>query len=373
MIRQLGCLLLLVVCFVLLTPLRPALANGSGSQSEGWREVLKRWQVRLHKEAARLVEQGKWYRKQDGYLYTVDLALLMDYASQVGAKKMYLQVRNHLHKHAILNKRSDPYTKGFVAWRVHRTRALDASGTTEALRVARALWRGATRFKRPQDRKLALLVLDGYRRHQYVEHGMWIIRNYFNFKTRSFSPNSYLIDYDPDFVKQVAKATNKAKWKTLAAKSSKLVKRAQSASGLFYSTIQPELRTLLPKSLTIFSPNDVVKIQNSLSVAELLVDHFPSHAKGTLQVVSKQLPVLHAYALGRTGQPIMKQYRAGAVVYACLVRLAHKLKEHKLIETLGPLLVKKLQSTTKSQRKPRLFVLGQLLLTMKVLRLGPKP
>ena len=69
-------------------------------------------------------------------------------------------------------------------------KALDASGTTEALRFAEGLWEGARVFGEPADRELALLVLRAYRRHEYVDQGIWLIRNYFNLQTRAFATNS---------------------------------------------------------------------------------------------------------------------------------------------------------------------------------------
>jgi hypothetical protein len=55
-----------------------------------------------------------------------------------------------------------------------------------------------------EDQKLALTILDGYARHETTDQGIWLIRNYFAFAGRNFATNTFVIDYDADFVRQVA-------------------------------------------------------------------------------------------------------------------------------------------------------------------------
>jgi hypothetical protein len=52
----------------------------------------------------------------------------------------------------IVDKPDDPFTKGFVLWKCVPGATPDASGTTEALRLARALWAGQRRFGRARTR-----------------------------------------------------------------------------------------------------------------------------------------------------------------------------------------------------------------------------
>ena len=50
----------------------------------------------------------------------------------------------------------------------------------------------------------AAMILDGYSRHEFTDQGVWLIRNYFGYAQRNFASNSYLVDYDADFVRLVA-------------------------------------------------------------------------------------------------------------------------------------------------------------------------
>ena len=78
-------------------------------------------------------------RRPDGYIYAVDVGHLLIHAVQLGNQELYELVRNAAIEHLVRDERDDPYTKGFVGWRVRPGRPLDASGTTEALRIAKGL------------------------------------------------------------------------------------------------------------------------------------------------------------------------------------------------------------------------------------------
>jgi hypothetical protein len=228
-----------------------------------------------------------------------------------GDREAYLRLRDEAVKHLIVDDRSDPFTRGFVLWRYkpgdgkpQATR--DASGTTEALRAARALWLGAETFGRPEDRETALVILAGYARHQAVDKDVWIIRNYFGFGTRSFATNSFLVDYDPDFVRDVAEKTGDPQWRQLADRSYAAVRGAATPAGLLYDLIQPELKTMYPllESVVTFSPNDVVQLSNACTVALTVARGAPEVAGGVLKFATGRAASLRMYHYGRTGEAV---------------------------------------------------------------------
>ena len=143
-------------------------------------------------------------KKQDEYTYAVDVGQLLCYFAWARDKQPYLALRDFAAKELIVDLKDDPFTKGFVLWRCQPGQKPDASGTTEALRLAKGLWVGSAAFGRPEDRELAVAVVEGYGRHQNVDQGLWLIRNYFHFASRAFASNSFIIDYDPDFLREVA-------------------------------------------------------------------------------------------------------------------------------------------------------------------------
>lgn len=296
---------------------------------------------KLWEHASRWIQRGELAR-ENGFIYTVDLAQLMHAAAQRGRRDDYLQIRELTVTHVVLDKKDDPFTRGFVAWR-HKPvtpstaiapahEPLDATGTTEALRLAEALWHGGAAFERPGDRELALLILRGYARHAATDDDIWLIRNYFNLGTRSYATNTFLVDYDPDFVRLVADATSDRELRNIADRSLSLVKQSIAPCGLIYDLVQPEVKTLTPNLPGLaFSPNDIIQLSNSVAVAERCVKGDPEIGKRVLALAWKNRSKPRNYFLGRTGEPPpeVRDHAPGSETDAGLLRLACKLGDAK--------------------------------------------
>jgi hypothetical protein len=264
--------------------------------------------------------------RPDGYVYTVDVAQLLNYATLTADSALYWPLREFAIRKLLSDTVADPYTRGFVRWRYKDGSPPDASGTTEALRVAEALWAGARVFRDSAARTSSILMLHGYARHAYEEQGIWLIRNYFNFQNRSFASNSFLVDYDPDFVVLVARATGDSTLLDVAQRSAKLVVEAVSPSGLLYEVIQPEILTALP-ALTrpVFGPNDIISALNSCTVAERTTESNPAIGRRVLEFMRDHARENALYFYGRTGEPV-KEDDLRLSPMACLLRLSLKLE-----------------------------------------------
>lgn len=247
------------------------------------------------------VADGKLARKADDpakpddrHTYTVDVGQMMWYAAMAADEPAYVALRDFAAANLIVDDPTNPFVRGFVLWRHNPGKPPDASGTTEALRLVRALWAGAKTLNRPEDAELALTILDGYRRHQSLDQGIWFICNYFNFGNRSFATNSFIIDYDADLVREVAdevrgnkkieKADERAKqYDELAANSYRVMRRAVTPCGLMYDLLQPELKTMYyEKDVSCFSPNDIVQLNNACTTAATVARGDPGIGHGVL-------------------------------------------------------------------------------------------
>lgn len=327
--------------------------------------LLENQKKQLYKQLLATLSRNQGARP-DGYVYTVDFSQSLLYAALNRDRKLYTTLREFIVKHLIIDNPSDPYTRGFVLWRYREGSPADASGTTEALRLAQSLWLGSQVFGDKGDRDQAILILKGYTRHANTDNGIWLIRNYFNFQTRAFANNSFLVDYDPDFLHEVAQATGDPTLQEVAQKSSERIRQAVTPSGLLYDIIQPEVLTLVPelKNLTIFSPNDVVKLTNTCNVAERVTVEAPDVGKTILRFAVERLPELHTYYYGRTGEPV-KDQDAGAPTYACLVRLAVKLKDQKALDTfLDPFAIHT-EFVTQHPKESSLYTVVEVLLALQ--------
>lgn len=304
------------------------------------------------------IESGELARG-DGFVYAIDLGQLLLYAARSGDEALYAPLRDLCLAHLVLDDPADPFTRGMVLWRYDPTGATppDASGTTEALRVAEGLWRGG-------DRDTAARILDAYARHAAVDNGVWIVRNYFNLGTRTFATNSFLVDYAPDFVAEVAADTDDPDLAEIAQRSYALLDRAQTPAGLVHDVVQPELATINDASLVVFSPNDQVRLGNAATVAEQCIAGRPHLAVGVLGFATARLPRLHAAYYGRTGEPALETW-PGLGARAALLRLALHLEDDAAVAALLPAVLDAAEGAARSTPEPRLYVAGELLLALE--------
>lgn len=318
----------------------------------------------LHRLAKERVLKGSLERA-DGWIYAIDISLLMIFAAVEGDLELYGSLERFASARLVLDSDEDPYTRGFVLWRVRDGVPPDASGTTEALRLAEGFWRGSLAFDRPQDRERAVTILEGYARHQAEEQGIWMIRNYFNLGTRSFATNSFLVDYAPDFLAEAGAATGNADLLEIAEKSYALIERAQSKSGLLYDIIQPEVKTLLDdERMVVFSPNDAIQISNTATVAAWSVKGRPGVARRVLDFCHARMPELKGTYYGRTGE-IARDKRPGIEAWASLVRLAIALERDEALEAFYPFLVSNAGRKWRIPDDAWLYVVAELLLGLQ--------
>jgi len=318
----------------------------------------------LHELTKARVLEGMLART-DGYVYTVDVALLMIFAANEGDSEMYAPLRDFALEHLVIDSPEDPYTRGFVVWRYCDGVDPDASGTTEALRVAEGLWRGAEAFGSPADREWAVTILDGYTRHAAEEQGVWLIRNYFNLGTRTFATNSFLVDYAPDFVGEVANSLRREDFAEVAAKSYALIERARAPSGLLYDVVQPELATLFDdERMVVFSPNDAIQLSNTATVAACSVKGLPEIGRAVVNFSEERMPRLRGTYYGRTGE-VARDKRPGIEAWASLVRLAVALGDREALEAFYPFLVSNAGRKWRIPKDAWLFVAAELLLGLQ--------
>ena len=351
--------------------LAAAVAAGSCRPSawpgpEATREAL----VALHQEVRGRVLAGDLARA-NGFAYAVDVGELMRVASRLGDREMYAALRSFAVRRLIIDEPDDPYTRGFVLWRrtpapADAEDAPDASGTTEALRVSEGLWEGALAFGASEDRELALRVLDGYARHASDAAGLLLIRNYFNFGSRDFATNSFLVDYAPDYLARVARDTGRQDFAQLAARSYEVVRAARSPAGLIYDVFQPEMATLFDDRRTLlYSPNDIVQTSNAAAIAATVLEGAPEVASRVLAFCRDRMPGLKLAYYGRTAEEA-RQKRPGIEIWGTLTEMSVRRGEETGIRAFAPFLV----SNAAAGRIPAdafLYVSAHLLLGLEAL------
>ena len=166
------------------------------------------------------------------------------------------------------------------------------------------------------------MILDGYRRHASEAAGLLLIRNYFNFGSRDFATNSFLVDYAPDYLARVARDTGRRDLADLAARSYEVIRAARTPAGLLYDVFQPEMATLFDDRRTLlFSPNDIVQTSNAAAIAATALEGAPEVASRVLGFCRERMPGLKLAYYGRTGEPA-RQKRPGVEIWGTLTEMS---------------------------------------------------
>ncbi len=364
----LGCVVIASFTFLLILAIWP------GGNPDDQLEDLRR---HLLDEARRMVSEGTLARA-NGYIYAVDINQLATYAAVAGDRELYDPLRKIILDELLIDEKDQDYTRGFIAWRYKQRDdqgnpvPRDASGSTEALRAAEALWRGSETFDDLRaDRDTALFILRGYARHATTEthHGqdIWFIRNYYNLQTNAWATNSFLIDYDPDFVAFAAEQSGDQTLAEVAQRSEALFKKAVAPTGLLREIVQPEVLTLMGIEHGIFAPNNLEQLSNSAAEAERSVMTNKPLAVGVLRFAMQHADDLRLNYNVETGEP--RGPGVGAETYAVLVRLAHKLDDPAAVDTFLPKLLRESRKFLDDPNaRDRLYLIGEALLALELVR-----
>lgn len=348
-----------------LSRLRPSPAPRPPASLQSLAPELREMEASLAGRALGWLTAGQLVR-EDGWLYAIDVGLLAIYFAQAGDAGRFQTVRDFAVENLVVNTPDDPQLHRLVQWRIKPGSAeRDATGTTETLRLAKALWIGAERYDRPGDADLAVQILHGYGRHEAVDQGVWLIRNYFSLNTRGYASNSFLVDYDPDFVRLVADARGDAYLRRIADNSYGVVRQAVTPCGLIYDLVQPELETLVPElDLAFFSPNDVCGLANCATVALTVTRGLAGIAGGVLDFAATRLTGLRKYYYGRTGEPVNDK-AAASYEYATLVRLAAQLGATGTLATLAEKALLHWRLTARYATPQSAYTVSEILLAIR--------
>ena len=334
--------------------------------------------IQTLRDAAHRTLQDTGGVRDDGHLYAVDVGQLATFAALAGDRELYDPLRDIILQQLLVRRVPGDPAHGMVGWRVHPNPApgqlaVDASGTTEALRAAEALHRGTQAFPDLRDdADTVALILEAYARHATVDGQTWMIRNYFNLDPRvyAYSTNSFLVDYDPDLLLELADARDRPDWRELARQSADLIQKAQTPPGLLHQMIRPEVRTIMPALLNegIYSANGVEQLNNVLTVAERCVHARPEIARAAAAFCRDRLDDLRLYYLANTGQPIAPPAGLtppGPETWGPLLRLAVKLDDPALRKHALSRLISTSQHLPAHATQDQLYLLGETLLALQ--------
>jgi hypothetical protein len=332
--------------------------------------------TQLRDAAWRVVSTGGLAR-DDGAVYAVDIGQLATYAALAGDRELYDPLRRVILEQLMVRREPGNLAHGMIAWRAFpdprpNQPARDASGTTEALRCAEALWRGVQAFGLDEDREVIRLILDAYVRHATPpDQSPWMIRNYFNLHPDvwHFITNSFLVDYDPDLLLELSEAFDEPAWRDVAERSAELIDRARTPADLLHQVIRPEVATIMPAFAAdgIYSIDGVEQLSNVLTVAERCTDTNPEVAAAVLAFARQRLDRLGLYYDATTGRRVEPPRRAalpGVETWGPLLRLADQFGDEAVRDAALRKICRMSPGLADPSASPRLYLIGEALLAL---------
>lgn len=282
----------------------------------------------LHAILNEMSKDGGLPLRPDGWAYAVDVGNLMVYAAERGDVQLFRSLSETVHRYYLVTGSDDANALYTIAWRARADRPPEASGTTETLRMVEAYWTAGQRWNNEYYRRLALAMARAYARHQTSDqYGEgWYIRNYYNYGTKEYATNTFLVDYAPDVLRRVADGMHDPDLRAVADKSAEFVAKAQLDFGFFYEMYQPEISTLYA-DITYFSPNGHSQIIDSHEAALGISDIYaPDRARRLYQFTKDQYlsqngAIASQYQLDGTPYGVISADHY-ASVYAFVARLS---------------------------------------------------
>ncbi|MEM9417502.1 MAG: hypothetical protein AAGA25_00425 [Planctomycetota bacterium] len=322
--------------------------------------------------------QNDELQREDGAVYAVDVTQLATFAAMSNDRELYDPLREIILTQLLVERVPGDPAHGMVSWRYRENPPegelqQDASGTTEALRAAEALWQGVQAFGLDEDRDTIALILDAYARHAAIDNDVWMIRNYFNLhpEVYNFITNSFLVDYDPDLLVTVMEAglTGEQDWAEVAEESAKLIDNAQTPAGLLHQMIRPEVGTIMPHLVQdgLYSANGVEQLNNVLTVAERCTLTNPEVSYRVLEFARDRMPQLRLYYDANTGKRLPGEHDtwAGVETWGPLLRLAVKLDDDRTAEVAARHVIGLSSGFPDYDREDRMYLLGEALLALQ--------
>ena len=218
--------------------------------------------------------------RPDGFRYAIDLAEIMQSAVEIGDSILFSKAYEAIKKHYIIR---DTWIDSAIAWRYKNDSEIDTSGTAETIHCAFAIYLAYKKWGVEEYKKLSYSLAKAYIKHGYApEPGKFLVKNYFNYGTRTLSENTYLINQRPDFLYLIGKENND---NDMIEKSKMMYNAIISGyvkNGFFHSLYDIGVKTIIPGSDGYYSPNGVFPLISSIDISLSIIEFNPKPAREIL-------------------------------------------------------------------------------------------
>jgi len=203
--------------------------------------------------------------RPNGFCYAIDLAEIMQTGAEIGDSSMFRSAYEILKKHYIIR---DSWIDSSILWRYKPEVEPDASGTAETIHCAHAIFLAYKKWKKEEYKRVSYSLAKAYLKHGYmIDSNRFIVKNYFNYQTRTLSENTYLINQRPDYLYEIGLENNDSEMLNKAKLMYNAIIGGYVGNGFFYSIYDVGVLTVDPASSGYFSPNSVFPLISSVDIA----------------------------------------------------------------------------------------------------------
>ncbi len=201
----------------------------------------------------------------DGFCYAIDLAEIMRSSVEVGDSALFSKAYNILKKYYIVH---DSWIDSAVVWRYKPGFDIDASGTAETIYCAYAIFLAYKKWKVDEYKKVSYSLARAYLKHGFMVDGeRFLVKNYFNYKTRTLSENTYLINQRPDFLFLIGRENGDSDMVAKVKLMYNGIIAGYVKNGFFYPLYDVGVKTIIPGSSGYHSPDAVFPLLSSIDIA----------------------------------------------------------------------------------------------------------
>ena len=171
-----------------------------------------------------------------------------------------------LKKHYIVR---DSWIDSAVLWRYKPGSEIDASGTAETIHCAYAIFMAYKRWKNEEYKQVSYSLAKAYVKHGFMlDSNRFLVKNYFNYQTRTLSENTWMINQRPDVLKMIGEENNDLDMVNKANMMYNAIVRAYVKNGFFREMYDPGIVTMFGFSDNYFSPNGMYKVLSGLDIGK---------------------------------------------------------------------------------------------------------
>ncbi len=241
---------------------------------------LRQLEIKAVDEIKQRLNSGLPFRK-DGFCYAIDLAEIMQTGVEIGDSIMFNRAYEILKKYYIIR---DSWIDSSILWRYKPGVEPDASGTAETIHCAHSIYLAYKKWKKEEYKRVSYSLARAYLKHGYmINSDGFIVKNYFNYQTRTLSENTYLINQRPDFLYEIALENNDSEMLNKAKLMYNAIIGGYVGKGFFHSIYDVGILTINPVSNGYFSPNSVFPLISSVDIATSILNFNQKPAREILK------------------------------------------------------------------------------------------